>query len=698
MADEGKETSSQEKSRLSLSRLTLIFAVISVGILAAAVYTVSQQMEAIKLLAEHTHDTTIPETVRQNELALDAERLSRLADAVLYAREETERAVAMQEVDSLVAILVGSGDEDLRAQAITVGEQIKEAGSAASWANALTADIGATMDVIDGLIDRIDALLASASAESWGRLQSSLDGSSVLSLADMRAIRAELKAEASFNSDSQLLLSTVRASRNMMVRALAAATREEVEAIRLTMDGNWQSIESLVHEMEAGGEIPQLAERLDEFHELYEVLDSRIEIIEELERARAATRTALQLLGTIRANLSADAASLARGSVADIAEHAKSVLGLGSLLIWGIVLILGFVGYVVRVLLLKPMEKATATLNALSEGNTEARFKDAQLAEFEAIAGSIEAFRSAMIERDRMAEENEEQRLRNEAEKRHALEEMAIDLEESVRSIIDAVSSAAGELEETAERMTKTAEETRSQAGAAAEASGEASANVEGVAASAEQLSASIREILEQVGHSSTIARRAAGEATRTNETVRSLVEMAGRIGDVVAMITDIASRTNLLALNATIEAARAGEAGKGFAVVAGEVKNLANQTARATEDIVGQIEAIQGATTDAAGAIKGIGDTITEINEISTAIAAAMEQQDAATQEITRNAQHVSGRSKEVSGNIGAVSGAAVDTGKAATNVLSSATALAYRSDELAQAVDRFLDRIRKA
>jgi methyl-accepting chemotaxis protein len=173
---------------------------------------------------------------------------------------------------------------------------------------------------------------------------------------------------------------------------------------------------------------------------------------------------------------------------------------------------------------------------------------------------------------------------------------------------------------------------------------------------------------------------------------------MARTIGDVVAMITDIASKTNLLALNATIEAARAGEAGKGFAVVATEVKNLANQTARATDDIVAQIDGIRGATTDAADAIKGIGEVITEINEISTAIAAAMEEQDAATQEITRNAQHVSGRAREVSGNVSAVSEASVDTGKAASQVLTSATALAYQSDELTRAVDTFLARIRAA
>ena len=698
MAHEGKATAGREKTRISLSKLALIFGAITVGVLAIAVVQVSDQMKAITQLAEQTRNHTIPETVRQNELALDAERLSRLAEAVLHAEGKTERTAAMQAAEETVVKFAYIGDDALIAQANTVGEQIRQAGEASGRAEELTADIDAVMSALDSLLNQIEDALTSMGGGTSTRLQRTLDGSPLLSLEEMQEIRADLNSMADFDNDSRLLMSTLRADKNMLLRALSEESTDQIEAIRATLDDNRSRSLLLLQSMKGDRGIQELENSLGEFHAFYQVVERRIGIIAERERAREATQTALKLLNEIRASLSADAASLATGSITNIAGLANSIIGLGNLVFWCLILILGFLGYVVHMWILRPMKKATSTLNALSEGNTAVRFKEAPLAEFVAIANSIEAFRSAMEERDRITVEKEEQERRSETEKQQAVGEMADALEESVRSIVHGVSGAVGDMEETAERMSKTAEETRNQAGAAAEASGEASSSVEGVAVSAEQLSASIREILEQVGHSSSIARRAASEATRTNETVEGLVEMAGRIGDVVAMITEIASKTNLLALNATIEAARAGEAGKGFAVVAGEVKNLANQTARATEDIVSQIEAIQYATTDAAGAIKGIGDTITEINEISTAIAVAMEQQDAATQEISRNAQLVSGRSNEVSGNITAVSKAAVDTGEAASLVLKSATALSHQSDELTRAVDRFLERIRTA
>lgn len=698
MAYEGKTTATRQNNRISLSKLALIFGAITIGVLAIAVVQVSNQMKAIRQLAEQTRNQTIPETVRQNELALDAERLSRLAEAVMHADGAAERAAAVQVAEETVAKFDVAGDPALIAQANTVGEQIRQAADASARAEALTADIGVVMSAMDSLLDQIDNALRSMGSGTSTRLQATLDGSPLLSVGEMKEIRSDLDRMADFDNDSRLLMSTLRADKSMLLRALSAESSDQIETIRATLEDNKSRTLLLLNSMKGDRDIPQLEDSLGEFHALYHVIDSRNGIIAERERARKATRAALQLLNEMRAGLSADAASMATGSIGDITRLASTIIGLGNLVFWCLALILGFLGYVVHMWILRPMKKATSTLNALSEGNTEVRFAEAPLAEFVAIANSIEAFRSAMEERDAIAAEKEEQEQRSETEKQQAVDEMADALEESVRSIIHSVSGAIGDMEETAERMTNTAEETRNQAGAAAEASGEASSSVEGVAASAEQLSSSIREILEQVGHSGTIARRAADEATRTNGTVEGLVEMAGRIGDVVAMITEIASKTNLLALNATIEAARAGEAGKGFAVVAGEVKNLANQTARATEDIVSQIEAIQSATADAAGAIKGIGDTITEINQISTAIALAMEEQDTATQEIARNAQLVSGRSKEVSGNISAVSEAAVDTGKAASLVLSSATALSHQSDELTQAVDRFLERIRSA
>ena len=245
---------------------------------------------------------------------------------------------------------------------------------------------------------------------------------------------------------------------------------------------------------------------------------------------------------------------------------------------------------------------------------------------------------------------------------------MADDFEANIKSVVQTVAAASTEMQSTAEAMGATAEETNSQAST--------------VAAASEQLTASVQEISGQVTRAATIASGAVDEAERSNEMVQGLAEAANRIGEVVNLINDIASQTNLLALNATIEAARAGDAGKGFAVVASEVKNLANQTAKATEDIASQVNAIQGATKDAVGAIQSIGKTIAEISEISTAISSAVEEQSAATQEVTTN--------------ITGVTSAASETGQAAAQVLEAAGELSKQSEQLGVEVDNFLVEIR--
>jgi methyl-accepting chemotaxis protein len=253
-------------------------------------------------------------------------------------------------------------------------------------------------------------------------------------------------------------------------------------------------------------------------------------------------------------------------------------------------------------------------------------------------------------------------------------------------------------MQHSAEAMSGTAEETTRQATAVAAASEEASTNVQTVASATEELSTSVQEISRQVGQSTSIAGKAVDEANRTDHTVSGLAEGAQKIGEVVELIRSIASQTNLLALNATIEAARAGDAGKGFAVVASEVKNLANQTAKATEDITEQIASIQAATSEAVTAIKGIGATINEINTISGSISAAVQQQGAATQEIARNVQQAAAGTQEVSSNISGVTEAARSTGKVAQDVLGAAKALTDQSENFRRRVDGFLEKIRAA
>ncbi|MDH2355309.1 methyl-accepting chemotaxis protein [Bradyrhizobium sp. SSUT112] len=310
---------------------------------------------------------------------------------------------------------------------------------------------------------------------------------------------------------------------------------------------------------------------------------------------------------------------------------------------------------------------------------------------------AVSVFRENMMTGDRLAEETAAEQGKKER-RQFAVERLIGEFEKTVTGSLHMLASASGELNATAHSMSSTAEQGSSKAASVASLSGDASSNVQTVAAATEQLSASISEISRQVAESSSIAGAAASETERTNAEVQALADAAQRIGDVVALITGIAEQTNLLALNATIEAARAGEAGRGFAVVASEVKSLATQTAKATEEITGQVAAIQGATQSSVTAIQSIGTTIRRVNEIAAAIAAAVEQQGAATREIARNVQQASQGTNEVSRHISGVSQAAGETGAAAGEVLDSAKMLARLSDDLKRDVDRFVGDLRAA
>jgi methyl-accepting chemotaxis protein len=346
----------------------------------------------------------------------------------------------------------------------------------------------------------------------------------------------------------------------------------------------------------------------------------------------------------------------------------------------------------------RPIRKMTTAMDQLAKHDLTTEIvgigrKD----EIGHMAEAVQVFKQGLIDADRFAEQRETDRV--EKERRQALIEQYVDgFDESVRETLNMLASASTEMNSTAGSMSAIAEETGRQATAVAVASEQASANVETVASASEEMAASIAEIARQVAQSAEIARNAVVEAGNANQTMQGLADAAQKVGEVVALINDIASQTNLLALNATIEAARAGEAGKGFAVVASEVKALANQTGKATEEISGQIGAIQSAARNAVDAIRAIDGTITKISEISAIVASAVEEQGAATREISRNTQEAAQGTHEVTRNIGGVNDAASQTGSAATQVLAASSELGRQAEALRAEVDRFLADLKAA
>nr|WP_298683154.1 cache domain-containing protein [uncultured Dongia sp.] len=376
----------------------------------------------------------------------------------------------------------------------------------------------------------------------------------------------------------------------------------------------------------------------------------------------------------------------------------KQMLTLGAVIV-GIMLVTALISALIARSISRPLARTTSSMMRLADGDKSISIEGTEnKAEMGALARALAVFKDNALAMDRLAADRTAQDERARSEKRQAMLDLADNFESSVQHVVGQVSAASVELQSSAQSMAGNTDQTTHQAARVSSASEQAFGNVQSVAAATEELSASISEITQQVAQSTNIASKAVAEARQTDQTINGLAQASQRIGDVANLIRDIANQTNLLALNATIEAARAGDAGKGFAVVASEVKNLANQTAQATEEITGQISSIQNATGEAVTAIRGITNTITEIDQIAAAIAAAVEQQGAATREISRSIQQAADGTRDVSQNIAGVSQALSESGRLAEGLLGAASDLSRQADVMRTEISSFVERIRIA
>jgi methyl-accepting chemotaxis protein len=461
-------------------------------------------------------------------------------------------------------------------------------------------------------------------------------------------------------------------------------------------------VENSLHAISSSDEkivaaIKEIAAMLDEYRQSLSKLVDNAKSIDELVGEMADSAAAITSgANAMKADLLSDQQRLENETDLTVRETERLValLAAGGLILGGLLALMLGKG------ISRPMIAMRKAMRELAGGNFDVVLPGlGRKDELGEMASAVEEFKLQAIakaERDAAAHEAQN-RAAGEA-RRAELIRFADNFEAAVGAIVSNVAASAVQLESAAGTLTRTAETTEDLSGQAAGASEEASTNMQAVAAATEELSRSVDEIGRRVRQSSRIAEGAVLQALETDARIGKLTRAAQQIGDVVKLITAIAEQTNLLALNATIEAARAGEAGRGFEVVASEVKSLANQTAKATDEISSHIAGMQDATQESVTAIKEIGDTIGQISTIASSIASAVEQQSSATQEIARSVQSVAHGTQEVAGNITQVNRGATETGSASEEVLNSAQTLSAESTRLRQELDRFMTTIRAA
>ena len=655
--------------------------------------------------------TSLPHVTRASNVAVAAADVVSRAQALLAASGTDERTRTLQMLDAAravlndaVAALPGEEAVTLKETARRMSENLDRLARSVAERQAIAAEratlVGAVRATHEKLAEKLVPMVDDAAFALTLSIEQAADKGGLAEVRrrlgtladnDLVALQTTLELRAEANLLPRILVGAADLRNKEQMppikdRFVAAASHLDRAAVALKDPAVTKLVAELVSIGRRNGNIFEVKDR--EFAS--EITGEKV-----IEENRAIAGELAREISDLRGRSEAAAAETAHASAGEIGRGQIILVGLALLsLITAFALGWFYIGGSV----VRRVSGLARSMARIAEGDLDAEINTQGTDEIAEMAAALSVLRDARRDARRRNEQASAERDRMNEDRRNELLTLANRLESEVKTVVGTVTDSAAQMHDTATAMAEIASVANTEAGSAASASAQASNGVHSVATAAEELSASIGEIGRKVEESAVVAAAAVQEAESTRATMNALAVAAQKIGDVLKMIQAVAAQTNLLALNATIEAARAGEAGKGFAVVAGEVKALASQTATATEEISGQIRAIQDTTRNAVAAIERVGTTISKISEISTAVASAVEQQDATTRKMAHNVTAVAQSTSVVSQKVTGLASAASETGQSAHMVRDHAGELKHQADALSIQVDQFLKRVRAA